>query len=393
MLRFGVVLVLCVYMWCCAYVCTCGVWCWCCVCTCGACGVVCTCGVWCWWCVWWNVWCGVWWYLALGKLPVCTFNDASVCTVRTYPCVPATGPNVQDMRACCRYTRRRPDRTHGGVLNVHTGGFLFSLFSSVFLSLWNALSRSFLPLLFKCLVSLKKNLFLFFWTLTLFEFLPLFSLSWCLSAHTETRSDRPFFPPTKNGHAPRDPLNQERAINLSILAMSQPGKFSRIELNYATSSTPGGAHPSHAWFSCQRMICAACLDPAFLKIPVYRKINDRKKFGRKSNSTHAAYLFDGAWFPTHPKFIVYFRSCSMKTSLANDFAVVRLETKEGTFYYRNISGEEFIFYDVFNKFQKPFFKILLKELNPLFLEHDSKNWANLFEHDSKNWTLFSIWFR
>ena len=26
-----------------------------------------------------------------------------------------------------------------------------------------------------------------------------------------------------------------------------------------------------------------------------------------------------------------FRSCSMKTSLANDFAVVRLETKEGTF--------------------------------------------------------------
>ena len=38
------------------------------------------------------------------------------------------------------------------------------------------------------------------------------------------------------------------------------------------------------------------------------------------------------------------RSCSMKTSLANDFAVVRLETKEGPFYYRNISGEEFIFY-------------------------------------------------
>ena len=33
-----------------------------------------------------------------------------------------------------------------------------------------------------------------------------------------------------------------------------------------------------------------------------------------------------------------------ETSLANDFAVVRLETKEGPFYYRNISGEEFIFY-------------------------------------------------
>ena len=41
----------------------------------------------------------------------------------------------------------------------------------------------------------------------------------------------------------------------------------------------------------------------------------------------------------------------MKTSLANDFAVVRFETKEGTFYYRNISGEEF-FNTVLNKFQK-----------------------------------------
>ena len=38
----------------------------------------------------------------------------------------------------------------------------------------------------------------------------------------------------------------------------------------------------------------------------------------------------------------------MKTSLANDFAeAVRLETKEGTFNYRNISGEEFIFYNSF----------------------------------------------
>ena len=43
------------------------------------------------------------------------------------------------------------------------------------------------------------------------------------------------------------------------------------------------------------------------------------------------------------RYPLLFRSCSMKTSLANDFAVVRLETKEGPFYYRNISGEEFIF--------------------------------------------------
>ena len=49
---------------------------------------------------------------------------------------------------------------------------------------------------------------------------------------------------------------------------------------------------------------------------------------------------------------LHFRSCSMKTSLANDFAVVRLEMKEGPFDYRNISGEEFIFITVLNKFQK-----------------------------------------
>ena len=42
----------------------------------------------------------------------------------------------------------------------------------------------------------------------------------------------------------------------------------------------------------------------------------------------------------------------MKTSLANDFAVVRLETKEGPFYYRNISGEEFILYYSFKLIPK-----------------------------------------
>ena len=77
---------------------------------------------------------------------------------------------------------------------------------------------------------------------------------------------------------------------------------------------------------------------------MYRKINDRKQFGRKSNSTHAAYLFDGAYFQHMQHSLFTFVLASMKTSLANDFAVVRLETKEGTFYYRNISGEEFIFY-------------------------------------------------
>ena len=54
---------------------------------------------------------------------MCPFKTPPCETVRTSPCAPATGPHVFDMRACCRYTRRRPDRTHGGVLNGHTGGF------------------------------------------------------------------------------------------------------------------------------------------------------------------------------------------------------------------------------------------------------------------------------
>ena len=41
----------------------------------------------------------------------------------------------------------------------------------------------------------------------------------------------------------------------------------------------------------------------------------------------------------------------MKTSLVNGSVVVRLKT-EGTFYYRNISGEEFFCITFLNKFQK-----------------------------------------
>ena len=72
------------------------------------------------------------------------------------------------------------------------------------------------------LLSLFLHVSFSFFFLLFFSFL--FSLSSSLSlsftAHTETRSDRQVTLPTENGHAPRDPLNQERAINLSILAMS-----------------------------------------------------------------------------------------------------------------------------------------------------------------------------
>ena len=72
-------------------------------------------GVWCgggvlWWCVlWWCVvlWCG----LACGK-----------------------SLRVSNMRAFSGYTRKRLERTHGGVLNLHTEGFPPSL--SVLLSLF-----------------------------------------------------------------------------------------------------------------------------------------------------------------------------------------------------------------------------------------------------------------
>ena len=96
--------------------------------------------------------------------------------------------------------------------------------------------------------------FFFFSFLYLFLFLS-FSLSF--TAHTETTSTRQVTPPTKNGHAPRDPLNQERAVNLSIFAMSHPGKCSRVESNQAAGSTPGGALPAMPDFHVQRFICAA----------------------------------------------------------------------------------------------------------------------------------------
>ena len=42
----------------------------------------------------------------------------------------------------------------------------------------------------------------------------------------------------------------------------------------------------------------------------------------------------------------------MKTSLANDFAVVRLETKEGTFITGIFPARKLFFITVLNKFQK-----------------------------------------
>ena len=199
---------------------------------------------------------------------MCACGVVCGCVVLVCACGVVCGCVLLCVVVCC--TRRRPDRTHGGVLNVHTGGFSSPLlFSSLVLSLFLHVSFSFFSSLFS------------------FLFSPLSSLSSSLSAHTETRSDRQVTPPTMNGHAPRDPLNQERAINLSILAMSHPVKFSRVESNEATSSTPGGAHPSMPDFHVLRCL----FRPLLSQDTVYRKINYRKLFGRMSNSTHAAFLW------------------------------------------------------------------------------------------------------
>ena len=113
----------------------------------------------------------------------------------------------------------------------------FFFFISSFLFSCLLLLFSFSFFFFSCLVSPLTCLFFSFFLLFSFPF------SSSFTAHTETTSTRQVTPPTKNGHAPRDPLNQERAINLSILAMSHPGKCSRVESNQAAGSTPGGALP------------------------------------------------------------------------------------------------------------------------------------------------------
>ena len=174
--------VVCVHVVLCV-VCTCGVWCWWCVCTCG---VVCCVYMWCVVLVVRVVVRVVWCEVKLGtrKTPRVYVQNASVCTVRTSPCVPATGLHVQDMRACCRYTRRRPDRTHGGVLNVHTGVFsLLSLLLSLSLSLLLSLVLSFL------FSSLVLSLFLhvsFSFFSSLFSFL-LYIIFHLLFLHTQRR--------------------------------------------------------------------------------------------------------------------------------------------------------------------------------------------------------------
>ena len=68
----------------------------------------CVCGVWC-----------VWRGLARGKTTVCRFTT-SLCRSKTLLCMPAKRAYVFNMRAFCRYKRKRFEPTHADVLNLHT---------------------------------------------------------------------------------------------------------------------------------------------------------------------------------------------------------------------------------------------------------------------------------
>ena len=87
---------------------------------------------------WGVVWCG----LACEKPLRMQIQNASVCAFKTTPCAPGKRPHVLNMRAFSGYTRKRPERTHGGVFNTWRG-FPPSLLSSLFSSLSSLLSSLF----------------------------------------------------------------------------------------------------------------------------------------------------------------------------------------------------------------------------------------------------------
>ena len=117
-------------------------------------------------CVWCSVWCvcglvcvcvcvNVWGVARLGarKNPRAHVQHASVCCFKTPPCVAARRPHVFNMRASCRFTRKRFETTHGGVLDMSTGGeegrggLSISSFLSLLLSLLRSLPPPFFSLL------------------------------------------------------------------------------------------------------------------------------------------------------------------------------------------------------------------------------------------------------
>ena len=112
--------------------------------------------------------CGVWCVARLGtrKNPCVQVQNVSVCRFKTLPCVPAKRAQVLNMRAFCRYTRKRLEPTHGDVLNLHT-----ERRERVLLSLSRPFSLSLLSFFFLSSVVLPS---------LLLSFSALFSLLSCL---------------------------------------------------------------------------------------------------------------------------------------------------------------------------------------------------------------------
>ena len=101
--------------------------------------------------------CVLWCWVLVLCVYMCVYMCVVLCVVlcvklgtrNTLPCVRSKRLRLygQDVSVCTG-TRRRPDRTHGGVLNGHTGSFLFSLsllLSLVLSFLFSSLLFSFLP--------------------------------------------------------------------------------------------------------------------------------------------------------------------------------------------------------------------------------------------------------
>ena len=181
---------------------------------------------------------------------------------------------------CCRYTRRRPD-THGGVLNVHTEGFLF--FLSLCCSLSFFLSSS---LLLSCLSSYMSLSLLL---LLCFCFLLSLSLSSSLSAHTETRSDRQVTLPTKNRPCTRSTESSDQSVNLCYVTTWEV--LTRVESMHHAPLLVVPIRPCLIFMFNVSSALPGFWTPPFSRDTVYRKINGRKLFGRVSNSTHAAFLW------------------------------------------------------------------------------------------------------
>ena len=97
-----------------------------------------------------------------------------------------------DMVAFSGYTRRRLERTHGGVLNLHTEGFsAFSVFLALCLSFLLSLFLSFSALFLRSLSLLSSLLFSSLLFSSLFSSL-LFSLLFSLSNDDNDRSSSRF---------------------------------------------------------------------------------------------------------------------------------------------------------------------------------------------------------